>query len=328
MYQNFIFLFLIVFIFYLVFRYEFNYTETIHKILYPHFYQNDEFVVDRINPSLVQKGKNNMKENTIVFCGLCRDSEDIVVKNILWMRKIGKGFKDYRIILFENDSQDRTRENIIELQKLDDRIELIDCEHLGSKNCKINEMKMYDLGALSKKRIEKMCFFRNQYLSHIKKRYSHFDYVMMMDMDVVGYFNKSGLNELFALQDKWDVVFVNGRSPVIGFYDMCYDSLALVFEDENYEKYIRKNEESFPILNLASKSFFSQIFGSKFVKVKSSFNGCGIYKMGCILGSQFYPNYSCEWIGFHRDIFENGFQRMFVARDWKLYAGRQGPRIA
>jgi hypothetical protein len=148
----------------------------------------------------------------------------------------------------------------------------------------------------------------------------------MLDMDIKGYFNLSGFYEVFGNNQLWDVVFVNGKVPVIGLYDITYDFLAYVSTDENYVNFIRTNSNE-STMDFVKKAFSLQIFKSKWKPVKSGFNGCGIYKMNTIKNASFHPEYICEWIGFHKDIYEQGFDRMYIARDWKFFVGRQGPSL-
>ena len=57
-------------------------------------------------------GKQKMYRSKIVITGLARDIEPYIIKNLNMLSKIGEHFKDYRIIIFENDSKDNTRELI------------------------------------------------------------------------------------------------------------------------------------------------------------------------------------------------------------------------
>ena len=63
--------------------------------------------------------KHNMKKNydnsktkdkTIVFCSTIRNLDEKLEKNMNFLIHIGKTyFKDFSIVLFENDSEDKTR---------------------------------------------------------------------------------------------------------------------------------------------------------------------------------------------------------------------------
>ena len=49
-------------------------------------------------------------EATIVVCGIVRDAEKGLRNNIPVIKNVISKFADYRVIMFENDSKDRTKE--------------------------------------------------------------------------------------------------------------------------------------------------------------------------------------------------------------------------
>ena len=53
-------------------------------------------------------------------------------------------------------------------------------------DCKFRYSSGYHTGALSKNRIKKMAFYRNQYLKHINKYCKLYDYMMCFDFDLEG----------------------------------------------------------------------------------------------------------------------------------------------
>jgi hypothetical protein len=299
--------------------FEYGYVECLHEMVNPLYYKDIQFKVKSVNQTASQIGFEIAKQSKIVFCGLCRDIENRIIKNIEMFEQTGQYFYDYRIVLFENDSQDQTREFIRQKAKTNQNIILIDCGQTNP-NCIFKDKKMYDYGSLSEKRIERMAYFRNQYISYIKENLSHFDYVMMMDMDVQGYYNIDGLMESIA-QPKWDAMFANGRMPVSGTFglnDLMYDQLAFIDQKTDLETLKKKKEPTF--MEMTSKIIRMQTYGQKWIPVQSAFNGCGIYKMKSILNCKFNSEYGCEWIGFHQQMGEK-----IISRDWKLYVGWQGP---
>jgi hypothetical protein len=284
------------------------------------YYETPFFEVENIDKKFVQRGKEIALNKKIILCGLCRDIESVISKNINFCEQIGSQFYDYRIILFENDSKDNTRNIISEYSKKNSKIILLDCPNVI--DCKFGDKKMYDYGSLSLTRMSKMAYFRNQYIDTIKKKFYDFDYVMMLDMDIEGYFNMDGLMEVIS-KEEWDIVFCNGRSPIpgtFGLYEGMYDGLAYLDKEDSYENC--QNEKS--VWKLLNVLLGMQFLKDKWNKVKSAFNGCGIYKMNVIKNITFPSNYNCEWIGFHHEAFKQGFSNFFIARDWKLYVGIQG----
>jgi hypothetical protein len=278
--------------------------------------------VNTVNQMDTEMGYNIAKDSKIVFCGLCRDIESRIIKNIEMLEETAKYFYDYRIVLFENDSQDQTREQIRQKTKSNPKIILINCGQ-DNPDCIFKDKKMYDYGDLSAKRIERMSFFRNQYLKYIQKHLSDYDFTMMVDMDVQGYYNLDGLMEALA-QPKWDAILVNGRMPVPGTFglrELMYDALAYVGQQTEYESLTRSSKKA-SFQDMVHKIMDMQLYNEKWISVKSGFNGCGIYKMKSIMNCEFNSDYICEWIGFHKQM-----ETKLISRDWKLYVGWQGPGL-
>jgi hypothetical protein len=297
----------------------------LHQKTNPEYYRDPFFNVNGVKQEDVLIGKRMALKNKIVLCGLCRNIEKNVSKNIELMEMVGSQFMDYKIVLFENDSDDQTREIIKNHSIHNPNVILLDCGP-NNPDCKLKEINLYDYGQLSSQRIGKMGFFRNQYHQYIKNNLSDYDYVMMIDMDLEGYFNMDGLFETIA-KPSWDAVFVNGRVDfVLG--SMMYDSLAYVKSDGNYDDFLfdqQNNHNKFKF----TKNFLSNLFeikeNNKWIPVKSAFNGCAIYKMETVLSSNFDGNSICEWINFHRNASANGKNRFYLSRDWVMYVGFQGP---
>jgi hypothetical protein len=57
----------------------------------------------------VADGRQKMGQSRVVVCGLCRDVRSALPRTIARIERLGQKFHDYRVVLFENDSQDGTR---------------------------------------------------------------------------------------------------------------------------------------------------------------------------------------------------------------------------
>jgi hypothetical protein len=134
----------------------------IHKLFNPEWY-NQPFLSSR--SSLGKMSFTRTKK--IVFVGLARNIESKIKKNVENCVLMGTFFEDYKVVLFENDSHDKTRESIQEMSEQNHNIQLIDCEiHPG---CVFNENELYDYGLMNSGRIDRMTFYRNIYLSIVYK---------------------------------------------------------------------------------------------------------------------------------------------------------------
>ena len=301
----------------------------VHKNTNPEFYSDHSFKIKGVSEQNAKMGKEIASSKKIVLCGLCRNIEQILLKNIEFFESIGEQFQEYKIILFENDSEDKTRDIIKQKSIQNPNIILLDC---GPEypDCKFKIKKLYDYGSFSVNRIKKMASFRNLYLNYIKQNISDYDYVLMMDMDIEGYFNMNGLMEVLS-KPVWDAVFINGRVDFV-LSSMMYDILAYIKHNDNYDDYLFENtkqinwNKNWKYIKNKIQFITDNLYMDKWTPVKSAFNGCGIYKMDTLLSSDFIGDYKCEWINFHKKASDSGKGNFFIARDWVVYVGFQGPK--
>ena len=57
---------------------------------------------------LVTRGRDRMRNASVLICGICRDVRPYLPRTAARIQRLGSMFADYRVILFENDSTDRT----------------------------------------------------------------------------------------------------------------------------------------------------------------------------------------------------------------------------
>ncbi len=321
----FIFFIIIILLFIFFIKYENEIFGNVHKKIYPVYYNTDGYDKYTIQEEKINEGKKIIKNKKIVFTGLARNIEERIDKNIKICERLGELFEDYRIIIFENDSKDKTREIIKNCSLINNKVILLECGD-DNPNCIFNLPNLYYLGDsfTSNKRIDKMAYFRNKYLEYIKKNYSNYDYMCVIDLDIEGTPNKNGFIENFAEKD-WDGIFVNGRMNLPAFFglvDVMYDSLAYLPVTGRYEDC--KTQTS--MINLSDKllQLNSYNIKSNLIPVKSAFNGIAIYSLPSIINSNaFYPyGWNCEHIGFHSLICDSKF---FINKNWIVYVGKQGP---
>lgn len=194
-----------------------------HKLKYPHYYQ-ETFPEDSFPPmkgtandfyNRVERGYTEMKKYKVVITGLARDIAELVGNNLLRFENIGKKFKDYRIVIFENDSIDGTRELIKDWSKTNPKVELVFCHENMNCKLKLSEARAETLVGAS--RMIKMANFRNRSLNYIKCKYSDFDFIMVADFDLSGPISIDGLSTCFSFTN-WDVMTAYGvTSGVMNF---------------------------------------------------------------------------------------------------------------
>ena len=126
---------------------------------------------------------NNYKA---VIVGCTKNNEKYIRSNLLKLVQIGSQFNDYKIIIYENDSSDKTRE-ILE------------------KNKKSNYYYIFENNIQEKKRTVRLERGRNLIMDKVRELDK--EYLIMLDLDNVnklGTFVKT-IDSCFDNED-WDVI--------------------------------------------------------------------------------------------------------------------------
>ena len=300
-----------------------------HGICNPDLYKNGIIEPEQLNitPAFTrqaEKGKAEMKESSIVICALGRNISDVFESNREKLERIGSMFKTYKIVLFENDSTDDSRDLFQEWEKANPQVILLQCfDESGSRECKYNSKSGYADGSLHPNRFHRMAYYRNQYLNYVKNHMPNYDYMMVFDFDTKGGISLDGIAHNFdpTVLPKWDMVCASG-------YLMCpwiimggrvlYDSIAFV----PYKKHFYEKASSFR-LGLTMNRTCKKPIGSHLVPIYSGFNGLAIYKIPAIMNAN-YSAPRCEHLGFHRDMIRQG-KKLFMSPSMVMYIPSGGP---
>jgi hypothetical protein len=294
-----------------------------------HDENNENYYINKLNKlnnlNKLNKSNNNIKEgymnaknNSINICVLARDCGNSVINNKKIIEKIGKLFKKYKIILFENDSSDNTREIIKKWEKENKNVYLIRCKN--NLDCIFKNKKGYDYGQGSKKRIQKMGYYREQYLDLLKK--SDYEYTLIIDIDLdLNVLNLNQFAEVLSKHKIWDGVAINGRAVIPGTFGKItipYDPVAYSKNKElkeidgnlNYET-LKRLIEQYNVYNT----------DNDLVKIGSAFNGICLYKTKVFKNSTYLNNGNilCEHLILHKNI-----DNFYIAPNWKMYQIKQG----
>lgn len=161
-----------------------------------------------------------MIKEKILICGIVKDVEKTIEKSIKKAIKTGKNFQDYRIIVYENNSTDNTKQI---LQKLKHDKLIIISENITRDEYLENKKKLeaeYSEDSHFFTRIELICFARNKLVAEINKpAYDDFPYVVMIDLDSY-IWSIPGILDSLKKKKHWDAVYGNS----IPFY---YDYFSL-----------------------------------------------------------------------------------------------------
>lgn len=166
------------------FRYYFTSIKNINKTKEPEY-------VEYINI-----GKKYIKNEKLIITGTIRDGYPYLEKTIKNLYKdIIPLFKDYVILIVENDSKDNTREVLLKYANKDLKFKVLGCGGYNMDKC-IMKLESTDMNKCPRcsTRINKMVKIRNIYIDEIKKSiYNDYNIVLVIDMDLPGKIMGNGL---------------------------------------------------------------------------------------------------------------------------------------
>jgi hypothetical protein len=284
------------------------------------FFNNQNRIKSHFRQKDLIKGYKLAKTSTINICALARNCKKSLERNKHNIEKLCSFFKNYKIILFENDSIDGTREYIEMWSKQNTNVILIKCPN--NPTCKLKTKTGYNYGQFSDMRIKKMSEYRDLYLDYIKK--SNYTYTMVVDIDLdMSTIEIDGLMFILSKSYLWNGVFINGRSNVPGTFGLItlpYDAMA-------YSKSIKcKNpynsfQRLYYLLHNYINLYIDTSSRDEFIKVSSAFNGVAIYKTSKLKNATYKTNIAtpCEHCTLHENM-----DKLYISNKWINYQPRQG----
>ncbi|MDD4930882.1 MAG: hypothetical protein PHG66_01850 [Candidatus Colwellbacteria bacterium] len=143
---------------------------------------------------------------------MIRNSQDVIPYLKQKVEQLSLYFKDYTVLIVENDSTDNSRSILLEWARDNNRIKILGCG-VNNDSCKldISETIIHD-GSSS--RIEKMVNLRNIYMDYLQRpEFNDYKFCIVMDMDLVSKLYNDGIlstEELFYNNPTLDAVVSNG----------------------------------------------------------------------------------------------------------------------
>lgn len=211
----------------------------------------------------------------VVICGVCKDVADRVPYSIRIMEKIGALFDDYRVVVYENNSVDKTPEILRKWGEANPKVLAIS-EHLEQK-----EQEQLFVNRLENNEFfhpEAIARARNIVLDHaMSDEYRDFTYLIWMDMDFKLEPDYEAFEEVFSSDGQWDAVFAYGVDPRPVYWDWYAfrdQRCPLGSELLGHEWWYWPKQ-----LELTKESDWYPVY--------SAFGGCGIYKKSSIEGCRY-----------------------------------------
>ena len=254
-----------------------------------------------------------LREKTIIICSIVRNAEKGLMKNIPVINQICSLFNDYRIVVYENNSTDKTKFLLSQWKdSLGDRacfvMEDVDFEKTIPKANSVTCNPFF-----SRKRISKMAFLRNQYMNVIDQLGWTPDYVMVVDLDVAQLYFESILSS-FNTEMEWDAVTANGYSMGPNLRRRYHDTYALTeYGDEG-------NPQTEDKIKFLAGKYGKLKNGDNWVRVFSAFGGLAIYRYKAVKGLRYQlldnnddrVEVKCEHFSIYKQMAERGYDKVFI----------------
>ena len=275
-------------------------------------YTPDSFPISNLpeHQSVTNLGFGYARTQRLVIAGLVRNVKSKLPEIEKRAEKLGALFRDYRILIVENDSTDGTREYLLRWAKRNPRVTVLGCGR-NSQKCALN-IKATEGHSVYRSRIEKMAYLRNIYLQEVKERYTDFDYLAVWDMDIVGSVYLDGVANTMGHFLKDPKI---GAMCAYGIYQwgplkLYYDTYATLEEGDNFHI----NSKTFHDIQKGLGMQYQR--GELPVKMISCFSGFTIYRVHSVLPRKVYydtnpvedpsGNLECEHVRLHKKMTTNG----------------------
>jgi len=227
----------------------------------------------------------------VVFVGVSRDNAEELDAMIKHIEDTGSFFKAYKVIVYENDSQDNTREKLQKWQRRNNRVTLI-LETKGWEEAK---------EAPGTGRYKVLAYCRNQYLNMLNTNpiFGRYQYMIVVDMDLKHGWDVDGIAHSFGYPD-WDMICSNGI-----IHGQYYDTLALrdprfrVFMDD-LSRDMREELDAIAYPTIGP-----------LISLDSCFGGLAIYNRSSI-GNCIYQGYDCEHVTLHSCMASKNHSKIYL----------------
>lgn len=193
--------------------------------------------------AMTRRGWAVAARSRVVFAGLARDIM-ASLPHVKWqLSRTSQMFRDWRLLVVENDSTDGTRAALLAWAQQDPRVVVLGCG-VNAPVCHANVPRTVG-HPISHTRIHKMTVLRNIYMDHISREYADWDYAGLIDLDITGRLYMDGIANSLGHMDQTPslhVMCANGLTRVGGFpfWWHFYDGYA-VSEDGTTDSMVKLN---------------------------------------------------------------------------------------
>lgn len=145
----------------------------------------------------------------VLICGVCKNTEKAFANTMTSIEKVGAEFQDYRVIIYENNSKDKTQELFQDWAQKNPKVIFIS-ENLSKKQIR----KQLTTGRIN--RTECIARARNIVLDiALKPEYDDYKYIIWADLDLTLPWDVENIADtILHPEQEWDAVLGNG------YYDL------------------------------------------------------------------------------------------------------------
>ncbi len=203
----------------------------------------------------------NNDEHRVLICGVCRNVSAASENSIRNIEELGRRFKDYAVIIYENNSLDDTAQKFSAWASSNNHVTFIS-ETLSKKE-------------LAQSRTCRIANARNKVLEVVRKeKYDKFRYLIMVDLDFRTAWPIDEIIHSVNQAFDWDSISANGITAT-GTY---YDRFAFRSKDFPFGPELLDHEFWAELLPNDQGRWFKLPQATGWMPVYSAFGGLAIYK--------------------------------------------------
>lgn len=254
---------------------------------------SQEFI-DRYNEKIIL-GKTFLQNKKIAIIGLARNIGHSIEHSLNKLISFAENTKEYKIVIFENDSEDNTKEVIEKIKEQNKNIISIYGQYNRPQFGQVQDLE----------RTKALAEYRNILKNYVNAYLLDYDFVVVSDMDFIDFSDLGCYNSFGWFAQHSDTIdAIAGNSfefKNVTFPDhkslWNYDSWAFRYTWWNQLQLL----DSMTFNPMLWFGFFIMPVGSTILPVHSAFGGMTIYKINQFIQGE-YDGYDCEHVCFNYNL--------------------------
>lgn len=252
-------------------------------------------------------------ESVVIVCGIVRNAARGLKRNIPTINEICSRFKDFRVVVFENDSTDGTKDILKKwAEAYPDKVFCI-TENIDRSSTIPKAGDVAGNPFFSERRISKMAFYRNKYMEFIDESGLSADYLLVVDLDVYKIYPNAVFSS-FINCPEWDAVTAFGYSTSPKLRRRYHDTY--IFQE--WEK--RGDVQTEAYMSQCAEKYGNLGPGDLWVRVAAAFGGLAIYRFDAVKGLRYKvipnrdPNVTVygEHYSLYVQMLDRGYDRFYL----------------